>query len=304
MRGAGRRNGGRLRALGFAGAWLAGTLIFAPRAFAHFEGALLSSRTAALGGAFVAIADDPSAVVDNPAGLSGLLQPSLLATYQKPYGVDGLDESFIAVSVPARWVTAGAAWFHRGLDGALSENRVTLSLARDLKRTSEDASLSIGAGVDFASVSARGAIDDNDTAVSFGAAVLLRPFAFIGLGYNVRNLNEPSIDLVEGGGTTALTRAQALGLSYYWQERLTVTVETFEEVSVWRTRGGVELRLGPHVMLRGGLDGARAAAGVGVSWRSMGFDAGFLSHDALGESYVMTFRYARREPANPYGPTQ
>ena len=32
------------------------------RAHAHFEGALLSSRTASLGGSFVAIADDPSAV--------------------------------------------------------------------------------------------------------------------------------------------------------------------------------------------------------------------------------------------------
>ena len=140
----------------------------ASNASAHFEGALLSSRTAALGGAFVAIADDPSAVVDNPAGLSGLTQPALLATYQKPYGVDGLDEGFVALSVPARWVTAGAGWFHRGLDGALSEDRVTLSVARDLKRTSEDASLSIGLSVDFAAVSAQGDVDANDNAVVAG----------------------------------------------------------------------------------------------------------------------------------------
>lgn len=280
------------------------SFVGATNAFAHFEGALLSSRTAAMGGAFVAIADDPSAVVDNPAGLSGLTQPSLLATYQKPYGVDGLDEGFVALSVPARWVTMGAGWFHRGLDGALSEDRVTLSMARDLKRTSEDASLSIGVSVDFAAVSAHEAIDANDSAVSLGAAVLLRPFAFIGLGYNIRNLNQPSIDLVPGGGDTPLTRAQAAGLSYYWENRLTATIEMFEDASSWHTRGGVELQLGPHVVLRGGLDGANAAAGLGVSWHSVGFDAGFLSHEALGESYVMTFRYARQAPPNPYGATQ
>ncbi len=274
---------------------------FAGVARAHFEGALLSSRTASLGGAFVAIADDPSAVVDNPAGLSGLTQPALLATYQQPYGVAGLSEGFLAVSVPARWVTLGAGWFHRGLEGALSEDRVTLSLARDLKRTSEDASLSVGVSADLAAVSAQETIDANDTAISFGAAVLLRPFAFIGLGYNVRNLNQPAIDLVAGGGDTPLERAQAFGLSYYWDNRLTATVEMFEEASTWRTRGGVELRVGPHLLLRGGLDGSSAAAGVGVSWRSVGFDAGFLSHEALGESYLMTFRYARRAPANPYG---
>ncbi len=276
----------------------------ASNASAHFEGALLSSRTAALGGAFVAIADDPSAVVDNPAGLSGLTQPALLATYQKPYGVDGLDEGFVALSVPARWVTAGAGWFHRALDGALSEDRVTLSVARDLKRTSEDASLSIGLSVDFAAVSAQGDVDANDNAVALGAALLLRPFAFIGLGYNIRNLNQPSIDLVPGGGDTPLARAQAAGLSYYWENRLTATIEMFQDATSWHTRGGVELQLGPHVVLRGGLDGADAAAGLGVSWHSVGFDAGFLSHEALGESYVMTFRYARRAPANPYGVTQ
>jgi hypothetical protein len=272
----------------------------ATRAHAHFEGALLSSRTASLGGSFVALADDPSAVVDNPAGLSGIRPPSLLATYQKPYGVDGLDESFVALSARVPWFTAGVGWLHRGLSDALSENRVTLAIARDLKRTSEDASLSIGASVDWVGVSAYESIDANDTAVAFGAGVLLRPFAFIGLGYNIRNLNEPSLDLVPGGGDTPLLRSQAIGLSYYWQERLTVTVEWFEHASRWSTRGGAELRLGPHVVLRGGLEAARAAAGVGLLWRSVGLDAGFLTHEALGESYVVTFRYARKEAPQPY----
>jgi hypothetical protein len=47
---------------------------------AYFEHALLSARTAALGGAFVAIADDPSAVVDNAAGLTGIPSASFLFT--------------------------------------------------------------------------------------------------------------------------------------------------------------------------------------------------------------------------------
>ncbi len=272
------------------------------RASAHFEGALLSSRTASLGGAFVALADDPSATVDNPAGLSGLLQPALLATYQRPYGVDGLDESFAAVSIPAKWVTVGAAWFHRGLDGALSEDRVTVALARDLKRTSEDASLSIGVNVDIAMASASDPIDSDDATTAFGAGVLLRPFSFIGMGYSIRNVNEPSLDLVEGGATTPLPRTQTVGLSYYWQDRLTVTAELFEDArSAWHSRGGVELRLGNYVMLRGGLESANASAGVGLAWRSVVFDAAYLSHEALGQSYVVTLRYMRRAPARPYG---
>jgi hypothetical protein len=277
-------------------------LVTASRAHAHFEGAVLSARTASLGGAFVALADDPSAVVDNPAGLSGLAQPALLTTYQKPYGVDGLDEGFVAVSIPTRWVTMGAAFFHRGLDDALSENRVTFALARDLKRTAEDASLSIGASVDVATVSAAGEIDESDATVSLGAGVLLRPFAFIGVGYTIRNITAPDIHLVEGGPGTTLARAQAIGLSYYWQERLIVTVETYEDASSsWRSRGGMELRLGPNVRLRGGLDDEHVAAGLGIVWQSVGFDAALRSHDGLGESYIVSLRYARRAPETTYG---
>jgi hypothetical protein len=88
-------------------------------------------------------------------------------------------------------------------------------------------------------------------------------------------------------------RAQAVGLSYSWQERLTVTAETYEDASgIWRSRGGVELRLGPHVALRGGLEGGRAAAGLGLAWRNVALDAGMLAHEALGDSYVVTLHYA------------
>jgi hypothetical protein len=279
----------------------------APRAHAHFEGALLSARTAALGGSFTAIADDPSAVVENPAGLSGITRTTLLATYQRPYGIEGLDEGFVAVAVPVRWVSLGASWFHRGLDDALSEDRVTLALARDIKRTSEDASLSIGVGVDFATVSAQGALDGSDQAFALNAGVLLRPFSFIGMGYRIQNINQPALDVVSGGGTTELKRAQAFALSYYWQERLIVTAELFQDVgfdSSWQSRGGIELRVGRYVSLRGGLVDAHASAGVGLTWRTVGFDAAFRSHDSLGESYVVTLRYAHANARPSYGAAQ
>ncbi|HEX5132192.1 MAG TPA: hypothetical protein VFX92_06885 [Candidatus Krumholzibacteria bacterium] len=269
---------------------------------AYFENALLSARTASLGGAFVALADDPSAAVDNPAGMAGIYAPSFLFTYQRPYGVAGLNEGFVAAVIPVRVVTLGAGWFHRGLDGALSEDRLTVSAARDLKRTSEDASLSVGVAVDVARVSASAGFDDAATAVGAGASVLLRPFAFIGIGYNARSLNQPDIDLVAGGGVTALRREQALGLSYYWQDRLTVTVETHESADgSWRPRGGFELQVSNHLALRGGIDGTRAAAGFGAGWHGVELDAAMRSHETLGASYLLSVRYSRPRPEVPYG---
>jgi len=271
------------------------------RAQAHFEHMVLSARAASLGGAFVALADDPSAVVDNPAGLCGIQTLSFLSTYDNPYGVDGVDEGYLSAVIPTRAVALGVSWFHRGVRDALGEDMVTVALGRDLKRTSEDASRSVGASVDFAHVSVSDGLDASANAVSVGAGVLLRPFAFIGLGYSIRNLNQPEFDLIDGGGATPLSRAQAFGLSYYWQNRLVVTMESRQgSDGTWRNRGGIELRVENHLMLRGGLDEARAAAGVGITWSGITLDAAMISHDALGATYLFTLRYTRPGAVRPY----
>lgn len=261
---------------------------------AYFENTLLSARTAALGGAFVAIADDASAVTDNAAGLTNITRPAFLFSYQRPYGVEGLNEGYLAACTPAGPVSVGAGWYHRGLAGALSEDLVTLSVARDLKRTAEDASLSVGLSLEAARVSAQGDIGGADNAFAAGASVLLRPFAFIGLGYAIRSVNQPAIDVVAGGASTPLRRAQVVGLSYYWNDRLTVTIETHQAADgVWRSRGGGELTVSNYLALRAGLEGSDATAGFGVTWNGIGFDAAMRTHDVLGASYIVSLRYQR-----------
>jgi hypothetical protein len=263
-------------------------------ACAYFERAVLSARSAAMGGAFVAVADDPSAVVGNAAGLTGIPSLSFLSTYDRPYGVDVINEGYLAAVVPLPGLSAGLSWFHRGVEDALSEDLVTLALARDLKRTSEDASLAIGATVDLAHVSVEAENAASQTAVTFGASVLLRPFSFIGLGYSIRNIIEPSFDLIEGGGDTRLARAQTLGLSDYWQQRLLATIESHQDAERdWKTRGGLEVRIENHVFLRGGLEQSHATVGAGIAARGFTVDLGMASNDDLGATYLFTLRYSR-----------
>ena len=253
-----------------------------------------------MGSAFVAVADDPSTVANNAAGLTGIPSLSLLATYNKPYGVDVINEGYLAAVMPLSGVTLGASWFHRGVEDALSEDLVTLAIARDLKRTSEDASLSVGANVDFARVSTRAEASDAQTAVTFGVSVLLRPFSFIGLGYSIHNIIEPSFDLIEGGGDTPLERAQAFGLSYYWQDRLLATFETRQDSEGdWKGRGGVEVRIENHIFLRGGLEESHVSAGAGITARGFTVDLGMASNDDLGDTYLFTLRWAKAVVA-PY----
>jgi len=266
----------------------------AQTAHAYFERVVLSARSASMGGAFVAVADDPSAVRDNAAGITGIPALSLLATYNQPYGVSEINEGYLAAVIPMSGLSAGVSWFHRGVEDALSEDLVTLAIARDLKRTSEDASLSIGASLDLARVSTEAEASEARTGVTFGASVLLRPFSFIGLGYSIKNIIEPSFDLIEGGGDTALGRAQTFGLSYYWQDRLLATLETRQDAEGgWNGRGGLEVRIENHVFLRGGLDQSHLTAGAGISARGFTVDLGMASNDDLGATYLFTLRWAK-----------
>jgi hypothetical protein len=266
----------------------------AETASAYFERMVLSARTASMGGASVAVADDPSAVMDNAAGITGIQSLSFLTTFDRPYGVDVINEGYLSAVVPLSGLSAGIGWFHRGVEDALSEDYLTLAVARDLKRTSEDASLSIGANVDLARVSTEAAESASQTAVTFGASVLLRPFSFIGLGYSIHNIVEPSFDLIEGGGDTSLARTQAFGLSYYWQQRLLATVEGRQDAEGdWKSRGGLEVRIENHVFLRGGLDRSQVTAGVGVAARGFTVDLGMASNDDLGATYLFTLRWAK-----------
>lgn len=279
-------------------------VVSAAPAHAHFENPVASSRQLALGGALVSVASDATAAVINPASLVQLHRWSVVSTYQRPYGVADLDEAFAAAAFRADNIGAvGVAVHYTGLRDVMSETMVTLALARDLIRTSEDASLSIGASVDLARVSVSDRFDASESVASGGAGLLLRPFPAIGVAYTMRNITEPDIDLLDGGGSTPLERTQAWGLSYVWHQRVGFIYERKHDGSHWRDHVGIEVDLGPNLDIRSGVGRGLAAGGVGISWRGMTLDAGFSSHEFLGSSYVVTVGYAPPAPANPYAQT-
>jgi hypothetical protein len=271
---------------------------------AHLERSAPAARAAGLGDAFVSVADDATAVVANPAGLVNLPAFSALATWQSPYGLDDLAEGFFAAAARTRHLQLGVAWFHRGLDGALSEDLVTVAVARDLLRTAEDASLSVGASVDLARVSVNAdGLDASDGAATLGLAIHMRPFPVVGVGYAVRHLNAPTLHLVGGGPGTPLERTHTWGISYYWERRLVVSFESALEQGQWHNRAGVEVILDRRLFIRSGMDGRYASAGIGARWSGIALDVSVRSHETLGASTLFTIGYAPEPPADPYAQT-
>jgi hypothetical protein len=266
---------------------------------AYFERVIGSARTASLGNAFVGVADDPAAVLVNPAGLALMGRTSALATYDDPYGVSDVNEGSVSAAVPSRIGVIGASWHYVGLSGALSENLITVAFARHLISTTQDASLSIGGSVDYYRAAA-GAEGGAAGLVTGGLGVLLRPFPVIGIGYAVRNLRQGDLVLVEGGMGTPVRRQQSWGLSYKWNGRVTLSLERRQAATGdWRNHGGMEVVAHPNLYLRGGVCDGVASGGFGVLWRSVRVDVTMASHETLGATYLFSIGWLPKVK-NPY----
>ena len=262
---------------------------------AYFERLVISSRVHALGGAFVSVADDASAVLINPAGLTQTRTASVLSTISRPYGLSDLDEYFLSAVLPSKIGNFGVSWHRLALEGVTSEDLFTLAYGRDLVRTSQDASLSVGAAIDIGRVAYTGDDGVSEAVLTGTLSVLLRPFPFIGAGYTVRNIGEPSFDFVavktEGtvAGGTPLRATHAFGFAYHWDHVFSVLYEREKgQDGEWNDRLGVEVRAGDLLRIRSGLVGGEVTGGVGVLISNVSIDAAVVSHDALGLSAVMS----------------
>jgi len=270
-------------------------LSLAHTANAYFERMMISARSTAMGGAFVSVADDATSVMLNPAGLAGVNRYGFYSTYHKPYGLAELDDGFVAGAWRTPRLSVGLGLYHRALLDVYSETLVSLSIARDVVRTAEDASLSVGMNLDAATVSETGSFDISERAFMVGAGVSVRPFATVGLAYAVRNIGQADLGRV-AGGVGALRRTHVMGVSYRWDDGVLLSLERRVTAGKWENAGGLELEMGNNLTVRAGVHGRYAAGGFGVRVGGATVDIGAVSHDVLGASYVVSVAFSPRRP--------
>lgn len=268
---------------------------------AHFERFYASSRAFSLGGAYVALADDPAATVVNAAGLTQAQTPSFLATYSRPYELSDLEQHFLATAIPTRFGAFGLSWHRLGLRDVTSEDLLTLGYGRDLIRTSQDASLSVGGSVDVARVSFQDTYNTSRTKVTGSLSVLLRPFPAVGMGYCIRNLGEPTFNFVSGDAGTRLKMTHAIGVAWHWRERAVFMYERFrEQTGTWKDALAIEIVANDELRMRGAIGEENVSGGFGVTWSGITFDVGAAAHNVLGMSYqaslILNWPSDREEP--------
>ena len=260
-------------------------------------------RAAGMGGAFVAVADDASAVYWNPGGLAAAAYLSLVADRNTVSTADDAtaprDGSglLFALGTPPLGLT-----YYRTSRTEMIDIGPTMARVQRLVTNQAGATLvqsiggvvAIGATLKFVRGSASattvpsgaeldvvdGAVDRGSNAFDADVGVMVTHSAFKA-GVAVRNLFEPSFELADGSGAIPLERRIRAGVSWRLTEYLRLAADsdlTTAETGSTRWR---DAAIGAETHVPGGGPVLRG----GIHWNTAGGNLGSAPVGSVGASY-------------------
>lgn len=274
---------------------------------AWFESDAAGARAAALGDAFVSVADDASALYWNPAGLVQMPRHEILLSSDRIAPVAGVHVDFAAAAAHVSFATVGVAWRHLGVDGAVSEDWLAVGIARTWIRRSLGAFISTGLTVAMARVGLDSppsvpGLHDSDTGFAVNAGALLQPIPNVTAGVVVRHIGQPEFDLQEGGETTRLDAEVDWGLSLRWREDARLHVARVRTASGFsRTRVGAEIQVAGPLALRCGASRDAWTGGIALTLERVTLDWAYRADADLGATSQVGLRIGVGTPRTSVG---
>lgn len=232
------------------------------------------TKAVALANAFVAIADDPWAIVYNSAGLTQL-QDIQCAAFVVPeqFGLSELRTVALAVAVPVHFGTLGLKAERFGFD-LYNESEFGLALARKI-----DGKISAGitADIHHIAISRYGSV----TRLTLEAGMLANILARAALGFSVSNIAGATI----GKNNERLPQVLCLGARWCPSNSLLLTLEAEKDVRYPASiKAGIEQKVVSALYLRGGIanNPDKYSIGIALQYLPITFSYAGYSHADLG----------------------
>jgi len=254
-----------------------------------FNAAGVGARALALGNAFVAVADDPSAVYWNPGGLDFIQKKSATFFYSS-LGF-GTTYNFVGLAFPTMSIgTFGFGWIRigtndvtrrddfavKGSTGDVNANQFLFSYSKQLRKD-----VSIGLNVKFENQSFA-FTGLSDTGVGGDLALLYRPhfesalLRNLSFGVNVQNIVSPKIKLKNVSESAPIDFKIGLAKPFLFGEngsRFTVLFAFDKSENAPSTiHAGAEYSFEERAVLRVGLNDTQVSFGAGAVFRGYHFD--------------------------------
>lgn len=286
-------------------------------AFSAFKSGI-GARALAMGGAFVAVANDATASLWNPAGLALLDDTRLAGMSTDLYGLGhthqyvGAVTTFANLGIGLGWERAsiagqlidggdlGAAftWVEQAIIGSLATNVMDIAM--------------VGANVKY--YMADSGLGDSASGFGFDLGLLVNLGDMFVIGVNAMDLGGTPIDW-DGGATDVVSGLYKAGLAMKLaDERLILAADVdFDGLDIGDTHVGVEFQLIDELALRGGVvltnnfQDYYFAVGAGINVAGLYVDAAYVLEETLGNTLVLSAEFSlggllgEEEPAEELG---
>ena len=263
-------------------------------------------RALGMGSAFTGAADDASAAFWNPGGL-GRLERFQAQTSFTQLDELGMTESWVGVAMPSwRFGTTALMLRHAGVDGIDGRDARNQPTGGDLSDSENEIALAwgrtagerwgFGGALKFQRQSLAG-LSGGGLGADLGVTV--RPTIADGggpawldgvtVGLAVRNAWQPSLKLDREAvpDPTTLQSGVAVKRLLAGNASLLATLDVEQPRSLApRVHAGAEVRFGPMLAMRAGLDRGQLTAGTALEWQGLAFEYGWEDRDFGSRQHI------------------
>jgi hypothetical protein len=272
-------------------------------AFSAFKNGI-GARALAMGGAFVAVADDATAVCWNPAGLAQLTDTRLAGMSTDLFGL-GITHQYVGATTSFANLGIGLGWERAAIDGQVVNGTGGLGASFTWTEQAIVASLATNvmdiamAGANVKYYLADSGLGDSASGFGFDLGLLVSLGDMFVIGVNAKDLAGSSISW-DGGATDVVSGVYVAGLAMKLADDMLVLAADvdFDGSSLGDTHVGVEFNVIDELALRGGVvltdnfQDYYFTVGAGINVAGLYVDAAYILEETLGNTLVLSAEFS------------
>jgi len=262
-------------------------------AFSAFKNGV-GARALAMGGAFVAVADDATAAVWNPAGLAMIDDTRLTGMSTDLFGL-GVNHQYVGATTFFANLGIGLAWERTAIDGGTFQ-WVEQAFGASLATSVMDLAM-VGANVNYYLASS--GLGDKASGFGFDLGVLVGLGEMFVIGVNAKDLANSAITW-DSGAADSISGVYTAGLAMKLiDSKLVLATDIdFGGEGLGDTHVGVEFKVIDELALRGGVvlkndfQDYYFSVGAGINVAGLYVDAAYVLEETLGNTLVLSAEFS------------
>jgi hypothetical protein len=239
-------------------------------------------RTWGIGNTAVTLTDSWS-LFNNPAGISGQKQLTIICTYDNRFGMPGMQSFATGMVLPLKYGSVGIHVSRFG-DELYSEHFAGVAYSHQISK------VQLGMKANYVQIGAGDLGARRTFTFQFGGIAAITPQ--ISFGAHIYNFNQARLAEYQDERIPTVMKA---GLSYKPFTKLMLNLETEKDIDYPATvKAGIEYQIVSHLFLRTGITSKPFVNhfGIGLSRKHFQFDYALRTHPVLGFSHHLSLAYS------------